>query len=232
MRPLAACTCLLGLHGSISSQPLGDAYWNKIVDRADSVVISRFGAAFFMDHIFSPIDPLDYIVIGEYSYPWDERDTISRLPESCYFEYDIGFDSLHASRMNIAFGITPAGELIEDEDLRGFVEQGAPAAFHNDLNGFVELARKNGVKCERHTAFRELRWMPLDTAAKVHPDGIGRYELVLGRIRKKKMEKRVSYSTYTYQILDAIVFDPFTGAVLRKEERWETLSVACGVGNL
>ena len=232
MRVLTVWTCLLGLHGSTLSQPLGDAYWDMISERADSVVISRFGRAFFVDHVFRPIDPLDYIVVGEYSYRWDERDTITHVPTYCHFEYDIGIDTMNSSRMNMMFNITPDGHLIEDEDLRGFVEQGAPVAFHSDLNGFVELARKNGVKCERRTAFRELQWLPLDTAVKVYPGGIGRYELVLGRIRKKKMEKRVSYSTYTYQIIDAIVFDPFTGAVLRKEERWETLSVACGVGNL
>ena len=231
MRALALSTCVLGLCCSAISQPLDEAYWNKILDRSDSVVISRFGTEFFMQHVLTPVDPLDYIVIGEYSYGWDERDTIGRLPERCYFEYDIGFDTVNVSRMNISFSITPDGRLIEDEDLKGFVEHGPPVAFHTDLDGFVELARANGVKCERRNAFRELRWVPLDTAQRFHPGGLGRYELVLGRVGRKK-ELRLSNSTHTYQVVDAVVFDPFTGAILRREERRETWSVACGPGIL
>lgn len=231
MRALTALTFLLCLHGSLFSQPLGDAYWNGIVDRADSVVIARFGAAFFMEHIFVPVDPLDYIVIGDDSYSWEERDTITRVPASCYFEYDIGFDSVNASRMNIAFSITPEGELIEDEDLRGFISSSGPVQFHTDLDGFIALAKKNGVKCDRSTAFRDLRWVPLDTVAQIHIAGEGRYELVLGRARGTRREK-VANSIRTYRLVDSIVFDPFSGAALRKEERSETISWATGASGL
>ncbi len=231
MRALTALTFLFSLHAALSSQPLGEAYWNKIVDRADSVVISRFGAVFFKDHIFVPDSPLDYIVIGEDTYPWEDRDTITRLPESCYFEYDIGFDSVNASRMNIAFSITPEGELIEDGDLRGFISSSGPEQFHTDLDGFIALAKKNGVKCGRSTAFRDLRWVPLDTVAQIHIAGEGRYELVLGRVRGTRTEK-VANSIRTYRLVDSIVFDPFSGAVLRKEERYETMSWATGASGL
>jgi len=231
MRALTSLFFLLGLHGSLFSQPLGDTYWKGIADRADSVVISRFGAEFFAEHIFVPVDPLDYIVIGEETYRWEERDSITRVPESCYFEYDIGLDSMHVGRMNIAFSITPEGGLIHDEDLRGFISTSAPVQFHTHLDGFLALAKKNGVKCERSTAFRDLRWMPLDTTALIHPAGEGRYELVLGRERGTRSEK-VAGSVRTYLLVDSIVFDPFSGAVLRKEERYETISWACGTSGL
>lgn len=231
MRVLTVLIFLLGLHGSLFSQPLGDSYWNNILDRADSVVIARFGAVFFTEHIFVRVDPLDYIVIGEETYRWEERDTITRIPASCYFEYDIGFDSMNVGRMNIAFSITPEGGLIKDEDLRGFISTSAPVQFHTDLDGFLELARKNGVKCDRGTAFRDLRWVPLDTAALIHTAGEGRYELVIGRDRGTRSEK-VAGSVHTYRLADSIVFDPFSGAVLGKEERHETISWACGATGL
>ncbi len=227
MRAFTAFTCFLGLYGSVISQPLGEAYWVRIRERADSVVISRFGSDFFKHHVFTPAEALEYVVVGDGSIDREHRDTITREPSLCRFEYNIGFDALHAGWMNISFSITPDGRLIEDEDLRGFVEHGPPFAFHTDLCGFIELARANGVRCARRSAFREIRWIPLDTTARVHPGGNGRYELVLGRIRGKKREK-VSSSTHTYQVVDAIVLDPFTGAVLRKEERHETLGWTCG----
>ena len=226
-RTLIAWICLLALHGSALSQPLGDAYWNRIIERADSVVISRFGAAFFNDHIFPPIDPLDYVLVDGSSISWADRDTITRAPTHCYFEYDIGFDTLNASRLNISFSITPDGHLVEDADLRGFVDHGPPIAFHTDLSGFIELARSNGVRCARKSAFRDLEWIPSDTAAQVNLGGVGRYELVLGRIRGKK-KVRVPFSTHYDQIVDVIIFDPFTGAILRKEQRRESLGWACG----
>ena len=231
MRAPLAFIFLLSLDGSLFSQPFGDAYWNRIVDRADSVVIARFGAVFFTEHVFVPVHPFDYIVIGEETYPWEERDSITDIPESCYFEYDIGFDSLNASRMNIAFSITPEGGLIEDEDLRGFLSPSGPVQFHTDLDGFVRLAKKDGIKCDRSTAFRDLRWMPLDTAAHIHIAGEGRYELVLGRLRGTHSEK-VDGSVHTYRLVDSIIFDPFSGSVLRKEERHETISWACGASGL
>ena len=215
----------------MSSQVYGDAYWGRIVDRADSVVISRFGTDFFDKHIFTPDNPMDYIVVGEYSRNWDDRDTITSVPTSCYFEYDIGLDPMHVGRMNISFSITPDGALIEDEDLRGFVNDEPPITFRHDLQGFIEIARKNGVKCKERDAFRDLRWVPMDTAASIHPNGNGRYELVIGRIRGKG-QQNVSNSTFYYRIVDAVVFDPFTGEMLRKEKRHESTGVACGVSGL
>ncbi|MEO8590629.1 MAG: hypothetical protein ABI432_14740 [Flavobacteriales bacterium] len=188
-----------------------------------------------MNHIFTPEYPLDYIVVGEYSYMWQERDTITRPPTSCYFEYDIGLDSMHVGRMNISFSIKPNGELIEDEDLKGFVDYGPSVLFHADLHGFMELAKENGVKCKRKEAFRDLRWVPLDTAARIHPNGIGRYELVMARIRGKGQEKR-SNGTYYFRFVDVAVLDPFTGEVLRKETlreaRGRSLGTACGMSSL
>lgn len=227
MRRFITWVFCAGLHCCAMAQPLGDVYWNRILDRADSVVIARFGHAFFMNHIFPPVNDLDHIVIGERSYAWEDRDTITRTPTYCHFEYDLGFDTLHAGRMSILLNITPEDEVIEDEDLRGFVALPAPVTFHTDLNGFVQLAREHGVRCERSSAFRGLYWMPADTALRVQPRGNGSYELILGRIRKKVKETRSSNSTHTYREVDAIVFDPFTGAVLRKEKRRETISISC-----
>lgn len=232
MRVLLTLMLFHGLHGVGAAQPLGDAYWDRMLDKADSVVISRFGAEFFAKHIFPPIAPMDHIAMGDHTTDWENRDTITRTPEYCHFEYDIGFDTLNAGRINIQLNITPEGAVLEDEDLQGFITSPAPVRFRTDLHGFIELARKNGVKCERHTAFRDLRWIPTDTTARLHPGGNGRYELILGRIRKKAMERRIASSTYTYQVVDAIIFDPFTGEVLRKEERQEILSIACGAENL
>lgn len=230
-RSIAAMGLLLVSQGSAMAQQLGDDYWDRIVDRADSVVIARFGADFFLDHIFEPMYPMDYILFGDTHCSWEDRDTVTTIPSQCYFEYDIGFDTLHVGRMNIHFSITPDGRLIEDEDLSGFVASAPPIAFYTDLDGFVQLARENGVRCSRKDAFRALYWIPADTAARIHPGGIGHYELILGRVGKKK-EKQVEGSTWYYQVVDAIVFDPFTGAVLRKEQLNESLGWACGVWRL
>ena len=231
MRSLVSLISFVATGGAVISQTLGDAYWDRIVVRADSVVISRFGTDFFINHIFTPEYSLDYIVDGEYSYDWEDRGTITRPPTSCHFEYDIGFDSLNSGRMNIMLNITPGGKVLEDEDLRGFISGPVPVAFYTDLPGFIELAKRNGVKCKPKEAFRVLRWVPLDTAARIHPHGEGSYELTLGKARGTRSEK-VANSVHTFRIVDSIVFDPFSGAILRKEERFETISWACGVGNL
>lgn len=231
MRELSALICFLGMHSSVFSQALGDAYWNKILNHADSVVISRFGHVFFMNHIFTPEYPLEYISVGGYSLRWDDRDTITQPPDYCHFEYDIGFDRRNVGRMNILLNITPQGEMLADEDLRGFILGQPPLAFHTDLKGFIALARANGIRCKRNQAFRDLRWVPLDTAAQIHPDGVGRYELVLGLVRGERTEK-LSNSVHTYLLVDCIVFDPFTGTILKKEERYETISWACGIETL
>ena len=231
MRVVVSLFSLIALGGSVISQTLGDPYWNKIIERADSVVISRFGTDFFMNHIFTPVGPLDYMVVGEYSYMWGERDTITRPPTSCYFEYDIGLDPMHVSRMNISFSITPNGELIEDEDLQGFIAASAPIMFSSDLQGFILLAGKHGVKCKPADTFVDLRWVRLDTASRISPNGVGRYELVLGRVRGTRSE-RISNSVHTYKLIDAIIFDPFSGAVLRKEKLHLTLSWVCSPANL
>lgn len=231
MRILVSLFSIIALGGVVNSQPLGYAYWNKIKERADSVVISRFGTDFFLNHIFTPESSIGYIVVGESSCGWAERDTIRREPTSCYFEYDIGLDPLHVSRMNISFSITPKGELIEDEDLRGFIADSAPVKFYSDLQGFILLAKRNGVKCKPVDAFVELQWVRLDSASGISPDGVGRYELVLGRVMGTHSE-RISNSVHTYRLIDAITFDPFSGAVLRKEKFHLTLSWACGAANL
>lgn len=231
MRALVTLISILSLGGAVSSQTFGDTYWERILERADSVMISRFGTDFFDKHIFTPDKPLDYIVVGEYSYDWNDRDTITTIPTSCYFEYDIGLDPMHVGRMNISFSITPEGVLVEDEDLRGFVSDKPPITFRYDLQGFIRMARQNGVKCKEQDAFRDLRWVPLDTVESIHPNGNGRYELVIGRLRGTG-QRKVSNSTFYFRKVDAVVFDPFTGEMLRMEEREESTGVACGVGNL
>jgi hypothetical protein len=229
MRILVSLFSVIALGGSLISQTLADAYWNRIKERADSVVISRFGTDFFIHHIFAPEYPLDYIVVGEYSCLWEDRDTITGPPTSCYFEYDIGLDPMHVARLNISFSITPEGRLLEDGDLKGFVADGSPVKFKTDLKGFIALAKQQGVKCRRSEAYRDLRWVPLGTTVGINPGGVGRYELVLGRRIRGTHTEEVQHSIVTYQVFDTIVVDPFSGAVLRKEKRREILLWASDV---
>lgn len=225
------CVTLLStimLSGTMAAQTFSDAYWNRIVDRADSVMMARFGREFFLQHIFVPEDEMDYVAFDDTHLMWSERDSVASVPLYAHFEYDIGLDTMHVGRRNISFNITPEGVLLEDGDMRGFNDGPAPLAFHTDLAGFVKLAKSNGVKCHYHEAFRDLRWIPNDTVLGEASAGKGHYELILGRVRKKEKERRLSTTTFTYHEVDAIVFDPFTGAVLRTERREETTRISCG----
>ncbi len=215
-----------------AQQPLGEAYWAGVRANADSVLVAHFGEEFRAKHIFTPYEPIDYAVVGEDGVRWADRDSVSSTPAWCYFEFDIGLDSLNASRNNIAITITPRGERVPASlepkaEWNGFVQCNGACRFAHDLDGFMVLAKGNGVRCKRKTAFRELRWIPPDSAAWASGERNGRYELTLGKYHGKG-ETLLGSSTYSYRLFDAIVFDPFTGAVLRKEQRKETYMIACG----
>jgi len=223
--------CLAFAPIGLSAQLLDESYWLRIRARADSIVIARFGKDFFQKHSFVPRGPLDYIVLGGKTIDWEDRHTVSSRPESCYFEYDIGLDTRRRGLMNIGFSITPDGDLVVDEDLRGFVADPAPVIFYTDFKGFIRIARENGLKCRRRDAFRDLRWIASDTSAGVVNDGIGRYELVIGRdgdVIKEESER----SFGTFLLVEVVIIDPFTGVVLRKETRRETLMSGTKAGSL
>lgn len=230
-----AVLCAFGLLGSTlasGQQPLGEAYWAKLRAKADSVLIAHFGAEFRTKHISDPDDPINYAVVGGNGVAWADLDTVSTLPTRCFFEFDILFDSKQAPRSRIEFTITPEGGRVHPSieplaEWNGFVKCAGACRFAYDLEGFIILAKENGLQCKRKTAVRELRWIPPDSAAWSSGERDGRYELTLGKYRGKGETRRGS-STDSYYVFDAIVFDPFTGAVLRKEQRKETYMIGCG----
>lgn len=132
--------------------------------------------------------------------------------------------------MSISFSITPDGDLVADEDLRGFVADPAPVSFYTDLRGYIRIARENGLKCRRRDAFRDLCWIASDTSGGVK-DGMGRYELIIGRegeVIKEESER----SFGTFLLVDVVVIDLFSGVVLRKEIRRETLMLGTKASSL
>lgn len=230
-RYIGILLCLAFAPNGLSAQLLDEEYWLRIRARADSIVVARFGKDFFRKHIFVPRGPLDYIVVGGSTVDWEDRHTVSSRPESCYFEYDIGLDTRRRGPMNISFSITPDGDLVVDEDLRGFIADPSPVSFCTDFKGYMRIARENGLRCRGRDAFRDLRWIASDTSAKVANEGVGRYELVIGRegeVIKEESER----SFGTYLLVEVVIIDPFTGVVLRKETRRETLMLGTKAGSL
>ena len=244
------CGYAMSAHGQ---SPLGESYWQQIRSKADSIVIKHFGQTFFNDHIFfDPEYEINYIAFSTgFSCGWDERDTVTTIPELIHFEYLIGFNRDQASR-TIEVAINPDGSLVPPsydlpptkdqietakqlqrevlfplQEVYGFTQCDSECLFKYDLDEFIELAKKNGVRCRRKDAFRGLYWFPPDSASWAMGERLGRYELVLGR-NTGRGETRLSNSVYKYNIVDAIVFDPFSGEVLRKEEYNQTYMIACG----
>lgn len=208
------------------------AYWDGIRARADSVLVHHFGSDFSHRHIFDPEGSPGYIALEERTVPWEDRHTVTTAPVYCCFEYDIGLDSTHASSNNIRLAITPDGHRVPtsiepEAEWNGLIGRSASCAFAHDLDGFIALARSNGVKCRGKDVLHDLRWIPPDSAARAAGAFEGRYELTLGRYRRTGIERN-GRTTYYYRDLRAIVFDPFTGAVVRKKNMQGTYRIACG----
>ena len=223
---------LLSASASLAQKPLGEAYWQRMRRLADSVLVNHFGQEFRTKHIFNPREPTMYMAFGDESADWLERDTVSRIPTYCHFEYDIGFDSLHASHMNIALDITPQGNRLQPSiepgaEWNGFVNCSGSCSFKYDLNGFIKLARDGGIKCRKRDAYEHLEWIPPDSSEQAMGVINGRYEVTLAGRKLRHEVTKLMHSTYTSDVYEAIVFDPFTGAILRRTEIDRNSQWAC-----
>lgn len=221
--------CLGPLASATSAQgPLGHLFWVAYQAKADSVVRAHFGAAFTQQHVFRD-DPSDLPTsVGNGLVSGSTRDSISQVPDWCAFAYRIGLDSSHAAS-EIYFALNPHGEPAPivwetPTDWQGFVACESGCSFKYDLNGFRKVAEENRVRRSRDLVFHDLTWVQ-----PVPIDGFraGRYELVLARYRGREYHRALS-SKHSYKVYDIVVFDPFSGVLLRTERDLVKYKISCG----
>ncbi|MBX2971937.1 MAG: hypothetical protein KF797_02440 [Flavobacteriales bacterium] len=240
-RSVLAAALVLGLGVPVlGQQPLGEAYWQGIRAKADSVLVAEFGKEFREKHIFDPQEPLDYIVVDDDGIDWDDRDTITRIPQYCLFEYCVSLSKAAAisTRPQILFTITPQGERVPASvepkaEWMGFTDCHGACQIPYDGAGFIAVSRKNGVRVRRKNGFRGLEWIPPDSLEWEAGKRTGRYELTLGQDMHQKGKTPTSGGgAFYWNLYKVAVFDLFTGDLLRVEENHEVYMIACGVGNL
>jgi hypothetical protein len=231
----------LGLGVSCFAQgPLGEAYWQAIRAKADSVLVAEFGKEFREKHIFTPTDPLDYAVVSGNGVDWDDRDTVTVVPEWCYFEYCIGLDEASATRFDgmIRFTITPEGGRVPASreplaEWNGFVDCSGHCRMPLDLDGFVKIARDHGVRARKKDGPWAVVWVPPDSLAQVAGDERGRYELRLAQyLHRKGATPTSGGGAHYWKVYRFAVFDLLTGSLLRVEEKTVGYKIVCGAGNL
>ncbi len=225
----------LGLTCS-GQRPLGEAYWQAIRAKADSVLIEEFGEEFRTGHIFTPTDPLDYAVVGGNGVDWEDLDTVTVPPQWCYFEYCVGLDAASATHFTpmIRFTLTPEGgrvpaSLEPRAEWEGFVQCDGPCSIPFDINGFIEIARRNGVRAGKKEGPWLMEWIPPDSVAQSAGVEFGSYELRLSEyLHKKGSTPKSDGGAWYWKRYRSAVFDPFTGELLRVEEENVTYKVTCG----
>lgn len=239
-RFVLAAAIVLGLEvPAFGQQPLGEAYWQDIRAKADSVLVAEFGKEFREKHIFHPQEPLDYIVVDDTAIDWDDRHTVTRVPQYCLFEYCVSLSMASAkfTRPQILFTITPQGQRVPasvepDAEWHGFADCRGACHIPYDGARFISIARKNGVHVRRKNGFRDLEWISPDSLEWETGKRTGRYELTLGQDMHTKGETPTSGCTFYWNLYKVAVFDFFTGDLLRVEERRETYMRTHGVSNL
>lgn len=233
---LLACS-----HCAVFGQrPLGEAYWQAIRAKADSVLVAEFGKEFREKYIFEPMYPLDYVVVDDNGISWSKRDTISHPPQWCYFEYCLGVTKSSAILRiaSIRFTITPEGRRVPasmepNAEWDGFVNCDGICRIAHDGAGFVKLARDHGVKAKRKDGFGGVEWIPPDSLELALGKRTGRYELTLQQDLHKEGEIPTSGGgAFYWRLYKIAVFDLFTGDLLRVEEVQQTYKIACGLGRL
>lgn len=227
-RLVLALTFALGAGNlALGQEPLGEAYWQGIRAKADSVLVAEFGKEFREKHLFPIVNRLDYIAIGDRTEDWGDRDTITQIPDYCFFEYDVGFDQDHSSRNNIMITITPSGGRVP-ESIEPYAEwnglascQGA-CEFASDFDGFVARAKELGVHCRRKDAFYGLAWVRPDSLQWQAGERRGGYHLILvGRRKEKGKTETLCCTSYWYRY-EGIVFDAFSGDLIKREDIYDT----------
>lgn len=221
-------------------KPLGAAYWDAIRAKADSVLIAEFGKEFREKHIFTPTDPLDHAVVRGNGVDWDDRDTVTQPAQWCYFEYCVGLDEASATHFTpmIRFTITPEGGRVPASmepkaEWEGSIRCDGPCAFPFDIDGFVKMARQNGVRTRRKDTPWPMLWIPPDSLARSAGEERGSYELRLAQdLHQEGTTPTSGGGAWYWRRYRFAVFDPFKGVLLRTEEREVTYKVACGAGNL
>jgi hypothetical protein len=226
---------------AFAQSPLGESYWQLIRSKADSIVIQHFGQAFFDDHIFfDPEYEINYIAFAhDHSCGWQDRDTVTQVPEFCHFEYLIGFDVDNNVRM-IEVALQPDGTLVSPsydqppskeqiemakefsrevlfplQEFYGFTECNGGCSFKYDLRGFRRLAQEKSVKCRRSDSYT-IHWISPDSASWANGERYGRYELEIA-CRVGKGKTRSADGVIKNYLIQSIVFDPFSGDYIRTD---------------
>ncbi len=242
-----SCALTLALFSScaiatqaLGQEPLGEAYWQGIRAKADSVLVAEFGKEFREKHIFAPDDPGDYAVIQGKVVDWDSRDTITEPPQWCYFEYFIGLSpgSTNWRDNYIRFTMTPEGERVPPSldpktQWDGFAQCNGPCRIPYDGNGFIAIAKKHGVRVRKKDGFKGLQWIPPDSLTADTGERRGHYELALGQnLHKKGTTPTSGGGTYYWNLYKVAVFDLFTGELLRVQEYEEVYQMSSGINSL